>query len=86
MKSVNIHFAKTHLSALISEASDGDGFVIAKAGKPVVKVIPFNEPIPKEIKRIGFLSGAGFKIPSLEKFNEIGAKEIESMFSGDMDL
>jgi antitoxin (DNA-binding transcriptional repressor) of toxin-antitoxin stability system len=86
MKSFNIHFAKTHLSALISQASEGDGFVIAKAGKPVVKVVPFNEPIPKEVKRIGFLSGAGFKIPSQKKFDEIGAKEIEAMFSGDLDL
>lgn len=40
MKSFNIHFAKTHLSQLIEKAADGEPFVIAKAGKPMVKVIP----------------------------------------------
>src|SRR5215468_5059122 len=37
MKTVNIHEAKTHLSKLVEEASKGEPFVIAKAGKPVVK-------------------------------------------------
>ena len=36
MKTVNIHEAKTQLSKLIAEASKGEAFVIAKAGKPVV--------------------------------------------------
>ena len=38
MKTVNIHEAKTQLSKLIQEASRGESFIIAKAGKPVVKV------------------------------------------------
>ena len=41
MKTVNIHEAKTQLSKLIEEASKGESFVIAKAGKPVVKVTAF---------------------------------------------
>ena len=36
MKTVNIHEAKTQLSKLIEEASKGEAFIIAKAGKPVV--------------------------------------------------
>jgi len=41
VKTVNIHEAKTQLSKLIEEASKGESFVIAKAGKPVVKVTAF---------------------------------------------
>jgi len=85
MKSFNIHYAKTHLSALIALASEGHSFVIAKAGKPVVKVVPFAEPAQKPTKRIGFLSGAGFKIPSQKAFDAMGAEEIEAMFGGDED-
>jgi prevent-host-death family protein len=38
MKTVNIHDAKTHLSKLIDAAAKGEPFIIAKAGKPMVKV------------------------------------------------
>lgn len=38
MKTVNIHEAKTQLSKLVEQASKGESFVIAKAGKPIVKV------------------------------------------------
>jgi prevent-host-death family protein len=40
MKTVNIHEAKTHLSRLIEEAAAGEEVVIAKAGKPMVKLVP----------------------------------------------
>ncbi len=83
MKSFNIHYAKTHFSALIAQASQGTAFVIAKAGKPVAKLVPFDAPEPKQARRIGFLGGAGFKIPSQERFDEIGAGDIEAMFGGD---
>ncbi len=82
MKSFNIHYAKTHFSALVTQASEGTAFVIAKAGKPVAKVVPFDAPEPKQARRIGFLGEPGFKIPSQKKFDEIGAKEIEAMFGG----
>ena len=38
METVNIHEAKTQLSRLIQRAVQGDSFIIAKAGKPLVKV------------------------------------------------
>ena len=41
MKSVNIHEAKTHLSRLIQRAADGEEIVIAKAGKPLAKLVPY---------------------------------------------
>jgi prevent-host-death family protein len=52
MKIINMHDAKTQLSKLVREASSGEPFLIAKAGKPIVKVEKFEEP--KEIKRLGF--------------------------------
>jgi prevent-host-death family protein len=40
MKSVNLHAAKTHLSRLVDEAAAGADIVIAKAGKPMVRLVP----------------------------------------------
>ena len=40
MKSVNIHQAKTHVSALIAEVQSGEETTIAKAGKPVARLVP----------------------------------------------
>ena len=60
MRSINIHEAKTHLSRLVEEAARGDGFIIAKAGKPMVRVVRI-EPTPVDVsKRIGFLKGTDF--------------------------
>jgi prevent-host-death family protein len=39
MKTVNLHFAKTHLSRLVDDAVGGDDIVIAKAGKPLVRLV-----------------------------------------------
>ena len=44
MKSVNIHEAKTHLSRLVDQAAKGEPFVIAKSGKPMVKVMSLASP------------------------------------------
>ena len=43
MKTVNIHEAKTHLSRLISEVSAGEDVVIARAGRPIVRLVPFHD-------------------------------------------
>jgi prevent-host-death family protein len=39
MKTINIHAAKTHLSTLVEEAAAGEEIVIAKAGKPVARLM-----------------------------------------------
>ena len=39
MKTVNIHQAKTHLSRLVDEAAAGEEIVIARAGKPVARLV-----------------------------------------------
>ena len=76
MRTVNIHEAKTQLSRLVDRAAKGEPFVIAKAGKPLVKVIPL-EPGEAGVKRIGFLEGE-FSVP--DDFNTMGQDEIEGMF------
>lgn len=77
MSTVNIHEAKTHLSRLIERAVAGETVVIAKAGKPVVKVTRVDAPAEAEEKRLGFLKGA-FSVP--DDFDRIGDDEIAALF------
>jgi prevent-host-death family protein len=79
MKMVNIHAAKTHLSRLVDEASKGEPFIIAKAGKPVVKVTPLDAPTGRKVRRLGFMSG---QISVPDDFDQMGRKQIEKMFNG----
>lgn len=79
MKAVNIHQPKTHLSKLVDEAAKGEPFIIAKAGKPLVKVAPIDAPEPKAVRRIGFLKG---QISAPDDFDTMFAEEIEEMFYG----
>ena len=44
MAQVNIHQAKTHLSQLLTRAALGEDIVIAKSGKPIVRLVPIEEP------------------------------------------
>ena len=78
MVTVNIHEAKTHLSKLVDRAAKGEPFVIAKAGKPLVKVVALDAP--KAPRRLGFLKGQ-FKVP--EDFNTMGQAEIAKLFGTD---
>ena len=85
MRTINIHEAKTHLSRLVDEAEKGKPFIIAKAGKPKVKVVPLDEPPLKAKQRIGFMKGM-YTIP--ENYWEIDKeldKEIEELFYGKGD-
>ena len=77
MQTVNIHEAKTHLSRLIDRAAKGEAFIIAKAGKPLVKVMALSAPQADQIKRTGFMSGQ-IRVP--EDFDRLGAAEIEQLF------
>ena len=80
MLTVNIHEAKTQLSKLIEMAVKGEPFVIAKAGKPMVRVTAIEPPEPVRTRRIGFLKGQ-LSIP--DDFDTMGQEEIERMFYGD---
>jgi prevent-host-death family protein len=53
MQTVNIHEAKTHLSRLIEQAVKGEAFIIAKAGKPLVKVTRLDAPGTTREKTFG---------------------------------
>lgn len=78
MKTVNIHEAKTHLSRLVEAAAKGEPFIIAKAGKPLVKVIAVEAPAAP--KRFDFMKGQ-FTVPN--DFGTMGEEEIETLFHGD---
>ncbi|MGH8210945.1 MAG: type II toxin-antitoxin system Phd/YefM family antitoxin [Steroidobacteraceae bacterium] len=80
MHTINIHEAKTHLSRLVDQAANGEPFIIAKAGKPLVKVIPLSAPDAGQVKRLGFLAG---QITVPEDFDRMGNAEIEKLFGDD---
>jgi prevent-host-death family protein len=77
MKTVNIHQAKTQLSKLIEEACKGEAFIIAKAGKPVVKVTAISALTGAEVRRLGFMAG---QISVPDDFDRMGENEIERIF------
>jgi prevent-host-death family protein len=79
MKTVNINQAKSQLSKLVEEASRGEAFVIAKAGKPVVRVTALNAPTGDQIRRLGFMAG---QISVPDDFDRMGQEEIKRIFGG----
>jgi prevent-host-death family protein len=80
MRTVNIHEAKTHLSRLLEEAVSGEPFIIAKAGKPLVKVTRIDQADISPKRRTGFLAGQ-FSVP--DDFDRMHAEEIVRLFEGD---
>ena len=79
MQTVNIHEAKTNLSRLIEQAVKGESFIIAKAGKPLVKVSRLDTPGATQVKRLGFMKGQ-IQVP--DDFDHLGSEEIERLFGG----
>ena len=77
MRTVNIHEAKTQLSRLVEAAARGESFVIAKAGRPMVKVVPLDVPAADARRRLGFLAGQA-EVP--DDFDRMGADEIAALF------
>jgi prevent-host-death family protein len=80
MRIVNIHEAKTHLSRLVEQAAQGEPFVIARAGKPLVKVVALDAPAAGQARRLGFMIG---QIAVPDDFDRMGEAEIEQLFEGD---
>jgi prevent-host-death family protein len=72
---VNIHEAKTHLSRLLERVAVGEEVVIAKAGKPIAKLVPIKSARPKF--KFGSAKGK-FVVP--DDFNDPLPKEIEDLF------
>lgn len=75
MRTVNMHEAKTHLSQLVEKAAGGEPFVIAKAGRPMVKVIPLEQMATPQ--RLGFMAGQ-IRVP--DDFDRMGEDAILAMF------
>jgi prevent-host-death family protein len=78
MITVNISEAKRQLSKLIDQAAKGEPFIIAKAGKPLVKAVALDAPAKP--RRLGFMAG---QIDVPEDFDRMGQAEIEKLFGID---
>jgi prevent-host-death family protein len=77
-----MHDAKTNLSKLIEKTvNGGQPFLIAKAGKPLVKVVRIDSEAETPRRRIGFMKGQ-LKVPA--DFDTMAADEIADMFEGNM--
>lgn len=78
MRTVNIHDAKTQLSRLVEQAANGEPFIIAKAGKPRVKVVPLDMSELPVAGRLGFMAG---EIDVPDDFDSMGGDVLEHLFS-----
>ena len=77
MKTVGVHEAKTHLSRLIDQAVKGEPFVIAKGGRPMVKVMAIDTPGTGQQRRLGFMTGQ-YSVP--DDFDRMGEEDITRLF------
>jgi prevent-host-death family protein len=77
MLTVNTHKAKTHLSRLLDRAANGEPSIIAKAGKPLVKMVSLETPEASQLRRLGFMTG---QIAVPDDFDRMGEAEIERLF------
>lgn len=76
---VNIHEAKTNLSKIVDEVKRfGKPMLIAKAGKPQVKIVPLD--LPEQPNRFGFMQQQNVEIP--DDFDTLFSDEIVAMFEG----
>jgi len=80
MRTVNIHEAKTHLSRLVEEVGDGDEIVIARAGKPVARLVSMKAPARR--RKLGVLAG---KLVVPRNFDAPLPDDVVAAFEGDED-
>lgn len=79
LRIINIHEAKTHLSRLVDEVEAGEPFIIAKAGRPVARVVPLEPPAAGAQRRVGFLAG---HVEAPDDFDAMGAEVVRGLFEG----
>ena len=77
MRIVNIYHVKTHLLRLVEEAVKGQSFIIAKAGKPMAKVIPQRKAETGTMSRLGFKAG---ECAAPDAFGQMSGDEIVRLF------
>lgn len=79
MRIVNMHEAKTNLSRLVEGAANGEPFIIARAGKPLVRVAAVEAPRAGVERRVGFMSGL-ISVP--DDFDRMDAGDLQALFEG----
>jgi prevent-host-death family protein len=77
MRTINIHEAKTHLSRLLEQVADGEPVIIARAGKPVAKLVPLSAKDTAAGRRLGFLAG---EVSVPDDFDRMGQEAIDRLF------
>ena len=80
MKIVNIHYAKIHLSRLLEGVRRGESFIIAKAGRPIARVVPVERANIGKGRRLGFLEG---EVDVPDDFDRMGESKIGEAFGLD---
>jgi prevent-host-death family protein len=78
MTLIDIRRAKTHLSRLVERAADGEEIIIAKAGKPLAKLIRY-EPEQAVKRKPGFWRG---RVKMAEDFDTL-PEEVAAAFRGE---
>ena len=76
---VNVHDAKTNLSRLLERVAKGEEIVIAKAGRPVARLMPFDEPAKP--RKPGSARGKIWMAPD---FDDPLPEEIMAAFRGEL--
>jgi prevent-host-death family protein len=79
VQTVNIHVAKTHLSRLIDAAANGEEILIARAGKPVARLVSLQDAQARPRRRLGLLAGK-LRVPA--DFNAPLPDDILDSFDG----
>ena len=80
MQILDIREAQSQLSKLIDQAVQGDAFIIAKAGKPLVKVVRLDALPARQVNTLGFMAGQ-ISIP--DDFDSMGSHIVERIFDVD---
>ncbi|MCC5816144.1 MAG: type II toxin-antitoxin system Phd/YefM family antitoxin [Leptospira sp.] len=75
----NIHDAKTHFSKLVQSASEGEDVIIAKSGKPLLKLVPYTPENKTQKRALGFMKG---EIEIADDFDASLPPEIQKYFEG----
>ncbi len=76
METVNVHEAKTHFSKLLDKVEGGEEIIVARAGKPVAKLVPIRK---RGGVKLGLLEGQ-YTVP--EDFDTAFEEEIIALFEG----
>ncbi len=79
METINISRAKSQFSRLIKRVELGEEIIIAKAGKPIARLVPIEKKTCSDIKVIGFMADHGCMPHNLDTFKSIASEEIALM-------